>query len=161
MPQDGGCAERFLELLNCFVGLGVPGQELGLTSQEGGEQRSEQAVVLDESPIEVGKSEESLQLLYRRGERPFPYGRNFPLVHTNPILANDVTEELHRGAMELTFLHLKVEVVLSEPLEVLRHVMAMFGQVPGVYEDVVNVHYNEMMEKLPEHLIHEALEDGW
>ncbi len=62
--------------------------------------------------------------------------------------------------MELTFLHLKVEVVLSEPLEDLCHVMAMFGQVPGVYEDVVNVHYNEM-EELPEHLIHEALEDGW
>ncbi len=161
MPQDGGCAERFLELLNCFVGIGVPGQELGLTSQEGGERRSEQAVVLDESPIEVGESEESLQFLYRRGERPFPYGRNFPLVHTNPILADDVPEELQRGAMELTFLHLKVEVVLSEPFEDLRHVMAMFGQVPGVYEDVVNVHYNEMMEELPEHLIHEALEDGW
>ncbi len=80
MPQDGGCAERFLELLNCFVGLGVPGQELGLTSQEGGERRSEQTVVLDESPIEVGESEESLQFLYRRGERPFLYGHNFPLV---------------------------------------------------------------------------------
>ncbi len=156
-----GRAERFLELLNGFVGIAVPGQELGLTSQEGGERRSEQAVFLDESPIEVGESEESVQVLYRRWERPFPYGRIFPLVHLNTILADDVPEELHRGAMELTFLQFKVEVVLSEPLEDLRHVVAMFGQVPGVYEDVVDVHYNETMEELPENLIHEALEGGW
>ncbi len=32
---------------------------------------------------------------------------------------------------------------------------------PGVYEDIVYVNDEELMEKLPEHLVHEALEDGW
>ncbi len=159
MTQDGGRAEHFLELLYGFVGIGVPGQGLGLTSQEGGERCSEHAVVPDESPIEVGESEETLQVLYHRWEWPFLYGRNFPLVHLNPILADDVPEELHRGALEFTFFQLEVEAVLSEPLEDLRHVVAMFGQVPGVYEDVVDVHDNKPMEELPEHLIHKALED--
>ncbi len=49
--------------------------------------------------------------------------------------------------------------MLSELLEDLRHVVTMFGQVPGVYEDVIDVHANEPMEELPEHLIHNSLED--
>ncbi len=49
--------------------------------------------------------------------------------------------------------------MLSELLEDLRHVVTMFGQVPGVYEDVIDVHANEPMEELPEHLIHNGLED--
>lgn len=64
MMQDGGRAERILELLYGFGGVGVPGQGLGLFLQEGGKRCSEHALVLDESTIEVGKSEESLQVLY-------------------------------------------------------------------------------------------------
>ncbi len=146
MAQDGGRAERFLELFNGFVGIGVPGQGLGLSLQEGGERSSEHTVVLDESTIEVGKSQELLQVLYSLWD--FPYGLYFPLVHLDSILADDVPEELHRGVMELTFLQLEVEVMLSEPLEDLLHMVAMFGQVPGVYEDVVDVHYDETMEEL-------------
>ncbi len=62
--------------------------------------------------------------------------------------------------MELTFLQLQIEMVNSEPLKDLHHVVAMFGQVPGVYKDVVDVDNHELMEELPEHLVHEALEDG-
>ncbi len=48
----------------------------------------------------------------------------------------------------------------SDPLKDLRYVVAVFGQVPGVYEDVVDVDNHELMEEFPEHLVHEALEDG-
>ncbi len=61
--------------------------------------------------------------------------------------------------MEFTFLQFEVETVLSEPLEDLHHMVAMFGQVPRVYEDVIDVHANELVEKLPELLLHNALED--
>lgn len=37
---------------------------------------------------------------------------------------------------------------------------AMFSQVPGMYEDDVDIDDNESLEELPEHLIHLALEDG-
>ncbi len=49
---------------------------------------------------------------------------------------------------------------LSELLKDLLDVLAMVGQVPGVNEDVVNINYHTAMEELPEHLIHEFLEDG-
>ncbi len=87
-------------------------------------------------------------------------GSYLPLVHLDTFGTDVVSEELYRGAIELTFLQLQIELVISEPLEDLRNVVAKFGQVPGVDEVVVNIHYHELMEELPEHLVHETLEDG-
>ncbi len=39
--------------------------------------------------------------------------------------------------------------------------VAMFGQVPGVDKYVIDVHDKEVVEELPEHLVHKLLEDGW
>jgi hypothetical protein len=49
--------------------------------------------------------------------------------------------------------------VISESLEDLRNVVAMFSQTSGIYEDVIYVNKDEFMQKLSEYLVHEALED--
>lgn len=36
--------------------------------------------------------------------------------------------------------------------------MEMFGQVLGVYQNIIDVNQDEFVEVLPEHLIHEFLE---
>ncbi len=64
VTKDGGRAERVLEMVKCFVGIGVPGQRLGLAAQHGGEGRCEPTEQVNESLIEVGKSQESLQFLH-------------------------------------------------------------------------------------------------
>ncbi len=74
-----------------------------------------QTEILDETPIEMNKSQEPLKLLHRLGNWPLLDGCYLPLVHLNPLLADDVAEELHSGAMELTLLQLEVQVVLTEP----------------------------------------------
>ncbi len=38
--------------------------------------------------------------------------------------------------------------------------VAMFGQAPRVYEDIIDVNQDEAMEVLSEHLMHEVLEYG-
>ncbi len=38
--------------------------------------------------------------------------------------------------------------------------MAMFGQVLGVDQNIVYVHDDKPMEELMEHLVHKPLEDG-
>ncbi len=38
--------------------------------------------------------------------------------------------------------------------------MVMFGQVPGVDQDIVYVDDDKLVEELPEHLVHKPLEDG-
>ncbi len=38
--------------------------------------------------------------------------------------------------------------------------VAMFGQTPRVYEDIIDVNQDEAMEVLSEHLVHEVLKYG-
>ncbi len=52
-------------------------------------------------------------------------------------------------------------MVFPELLEDLCQVAAKFSQVPGVYQDVIDIDDQVAMEELPEHLVQEALEDGW
>ncbi len=56
MTKDGSHAECILEMLEGFVGIGAPGQRLGLATQHGGERRCEPTEQVDETPIEVRKS---------------------------------------------------------------------------------------------------------
>lgn len=47
--------------------------------------------------------------------------------------------------------------LLPELLENVRYVVAVFGQVPGGYQDVIDVNFQEAMEELLEHFVHEPL----
>lgn len=104
MANNGGRAECGLKAFEGFVGAGIPGQGLGLSAEQGGKRGSEQTETVDETAIEIGKSKEPLQFLNRLGSRPLRNCCYLPLVHLDTPLSNDVTEELHRGLMELAFL---------------------------------------------------------
>ncbi len=64
MTKDGSRAEGGLEFFEGFVGTGVLGQGLGLSSEHRSQWGSMQAEVFDEASIEISKSQESLKLLY-------------------------------------------------------------------------------------------------
>ncbi len=64
-------------------------------------------------------------------------------------MTDEVTEELHSGAMELALLQLEVQMVLAEPLKDLRNMLAMVGQVPGVDEYIIDVDNEEGVEEFP------------
>ncbi len=91
---------------------------------------------------------------------PVTDGLDLLLVHLDAICTEDVSKELHHGAVELTLLKLQVEMVFPEMLQDLLDVVAMFGQVLGVNQDVIDVNYDGAMKELPEHLVHEPLEDS-
>ncbi len=57
--------------------------------------------------MRIWDHEEPLQFLHRLGAKPLLDDRYIPLVHLDSILADDVYEELHGGAMEFTLLHLE------------------------------------------------------
>ena len=88
-------------------------------------------------------------------------GVHLLLVHLDTSLVDDISKELYRWRVELALLQLDIEVVFSQLLQDLHQVLAMFGQVPGVDQDVVDVDDDEASEVLPEHLIHIAQEYGW
>lgn len=71
--------------------------------------------------------------------------------------SDDISDEVNGVSVEFAFFNLQVEVVVvKEVLEDLRHVVTMFGQVPGE-DQIVDVDDTEMVEELPEHLVHKPL----
>ncbi len=82
---DGSSAEGFLELLEGGSSFGVPRQRLGLLTEHGRKGCWEKAEVLDESAVEVGESEESLEFLDRLRLGPVTDGLDLPLVHLDAI----------------------------------------------------------------------------
>lgn len=104
MTKDGDRAECGPKAFEGFVGTGIPGQELGLSAEQGGKRGCEQTETLDETAIEIGESKEPLHFLNRLENRPLPNCGYLPLVHLDTLLSDDVTKELHRGPMELAFL---------------------------------------------------------
>lgn len=54
----------------------------------------------------------------------------------------------------------EVQTAVTELLQDLLKVEAMVDHVPGVYQDVVDVDYVKVVQVLPEHLVHKALECG-
>lgn len=56
------------------------------------------------------------------------------------MVVDDVTKELDGIMVELTLLQFKIQMVLSQLLKDLFHMVARFSQVPGVDKHVVDVH---------------------
>ncbi len=106
-------------------------------SEHGLEGAWEETEVLHKSSVKVVETQESLELLDWLWLGPVSDGLDLPLV---VIHTDDVTKKLDRGAMELTFLELKVELMFP-------------------YQYIVYVHYDKSVEELPEHLVHEPLEN--
>ena len=96
-------------------------------------------VVMDELMVEVHKSEEGLDVLNFPQFRPIGDGLNFLRRYGESVGRKTETEVLGGGGMELTFLWLGEEIVLSEVSEDFADVFLMGLKVLGVYQDVIQI----------------------
>ena len=88
---------------------------------------------MDESTVEVRKSEEGLNVLNFPRFRPIGNGLNFLRRHGESVGRETETEVLGGGGMELTFLWLGEEIVLSETSEDFADMFLMGLEVLRVY----------------------------
>ncbi len=79
-----------LELLECFSGRWSPGQRLGFTLQQACKVVNYGAEVLDETSVEVCKSQKLLKFFESR-YGPLTKSLNLPLVHLDALLTDDVS----------------------------------------------------------------------
>lgn len=75
-------------------------------------------------------------------------------------LFDGITKEVNSVMVELSLLELEIQMAFTKFLEDLRRVLAMFGLVPVIDEDVIIIDNDKMMEEFLEHLVHETLVDG-
>ena len=112
---------------------------------------------MDESTVEVCKSKEGLDVLNLLWFWPIGDGLNFLRRHGESIGRETETEVLGGGGMELTFLWLGEEIVLSEASEDFVDVFLMGLEVLGVYQDVMQIDDNTDIEEICKDTIDESL----
>ncbi len=83
---------------------------------------------------------------------------HFTVVHGNPLRADDIAQERDLCLVELTFLYLGVQLVFDEPLECCPDVFNMGFKGVRVYQYIVNVNDDELVQHVPENVIDECLE---
>ncbi|KIM69164.1 hypothetical protein SCLCIDRAFT_104124, partial [Scleroderma citrinum Foug A] len=95
------------------------------------ERNNDVGVVMDESTVEVREPEEGLDVLNLLWFQPIGHGLNFLCRHGESVGRETETEVLGGGGMELTFLWLGEEIVLSEVSEDFADVFLMGLKVLG------------------------------
>lgn len=117
-------------------------------------------VSFDEASIEVGKAQNSADVV--EVDEVFPVHDSIDLrgVHADSILSDDETEVVYGGFMEFALHGLKVEPFLAEYLENLANVNLVFLQRSTVDLDVVEVCGADVVEEGQKDIVDEMLEVG-
>ena len=97
------------------------------------ERNNDVGVVVDETTVEVHKSEEGLNVLNFPRFQPVGNGLNFLCRHRESIRRETETEVLSGGGMELTFLWFGKEIVFAEASEDFADMFLMGLEVLRVY----------------------------
>jgi hypothetical protein len=82
-------------------------------------------------------------------------------IHRDSFGGDNEPEIVDLGDMEFALLDFGVEFVISKSLKDLSNMLAMFFEVVGVDEDVVEVYHDESVDKMAKHRVNVSLESGW
>ena len=117
--------------------------------------------ILYEPAVEVGESQEWLDLLLICGGWPFNHSGDLNRVHSHRVVGDNNTEVLNLCLLKLTFLWFQVEVMLLEEAEDFLGDLLVLFQCISEYEDVVQIHYNlPLSDQLLKDSVHHGLECG-
>jgi hypothetical protein len=136
LNKDGRRGEGLLQGIEGGLAFLGPGSRRGLVSELCEGYRDIQ-VVWDETTIEVGKAKERLYVLHFSGHRPLEDGLDLVQGHTKTFGGEHKAKILNRILVELAFVRLDVQAVLSESAKDFFYVLPVRGKVVGEDEDVV------------------------
>ena len=122
------------------------------------ERKYDLRVVVDKSPIEVRKSEESLDVPDFPGFRPVQDCLYLRIGHRKALSGEDVSEVFHGLRMEFALVGAREKLVLAESSEYLADMFSVVLGVVGVDENVVEVDHHADVEQVREDLVDKTLE---
>jgi hypothetical protein len=113
MNQKWGNCEGGLQRLKGIFSSNSLGKRLILLSQIS-KRGHYHGIMCNESPIEVGEPNKTLNIMNRSWVSPIHNGLNLTRVHMNAISPNNITQEFHLRLMEFTFFQFGIKTNFSE-----------------------------------------------
>ena len=136
MREDGGGGEGFLEEVEGRAALMIenPGDTLSDEVYEG---HNYLGVLMDETLIEVGETEEGLHVLSLARLRPILNSFDLLRGHLQSRWREDIAEALSGISVEFALLSVHEEAIIMQPVQDFLHMFLMGCFVLGVDEDIV------------------------
>src|SRR5882724_10966539 len=124
-------------------------------------QNSDFRVSENETTIEVGKSEERLDVFDLLGFRPILDNLDFVRGHGEAFWRQHVSKVFTGSDMELAFVCASKQSISTEPAKYFLNVSFVFGNVVGIDENVVQIYDDNDVDHICEDVIHESLKSCW
>jgi hypothetical protein len=117
--------------------------------------------ILDETAAIASEPEETADLLDGLGRSPVKNSLDTFWGDGNAILGNHMSKVGYFGEPELTLRILSVEFVFSKLLQYKTKMFSMFFFILGIYQYIIQINHDELVEVLHENIIHQSGEGGW
>src|SRR5882724_11897872 len=115
----------------------------------------------NETTIEVGESEERLDVFDFPGFRPILDDLDFVRGHGEAFGRQHVSEVFAGSDVELTFVCMSKQSISAEPTKYFLNVSFVFGNVVGIDENVVQIYDDNDVNHIHEDVIHKLLKSCW
>jgi len=157
--KDRSFRKRMLESFECQLALVRP-VPLHIRTSEASEGNGDVRIRKNETPIEVAKTKEGLDVLNL--PRNWPAGDSGNLVRSHPetIGRQNVAEVFTGGDAEFAFWKLAIQPSSPEATKYLPDMSSVIGRIIGVDQDVVQIDDNVNVQQICEQGVKEALEGG-
>src|SRR3954462_7762338 len=152
--------ELVLESLKTFLTFVCP-LELDAFVKQISQRSSNLGEVLDETTAVAGESEETSDVLDGFGRSPVKNSLDTFWGDGNAILGNHMTKVGHFGKPKFTLGILSIEFVFSKLCQYKTKVLGMFFFILGVYQDIIQINNDELVEIFHEYIVHQSGESGW
>lgn len=120
------------------------------------------SIVTDKAPVEIGESQEGLNISLACRFRLLCYAFDLHRIHLYTALRDDHTKVPNLSSLKLVFLRLEIELVLAQNFQHLSYNPTMFFQGLGEDENVVQIdHHLALTNEISEQIIQHSLKCGW
>src|SRR5467141_20297 len=125
------------------------------------EQNGDFGISVNETTVEVGKTEEGLNVLDFSGFRPILDYLDFVLGHSEAFGRQHISEVFAGSDVELAFVCKGKKSISAESAKYFSDMSLVFGNVVRVDEDVVQIDDDNDVNHIHEDVIHKLLESRW
>src|ERR1041385_85327 len=155
-----GRSELVLESLKTFLTFISP-LKLNAFVKQISQRLGNLGEVLDETATIASEAEETSNLLDGLGRSPVKNSLDTFWGDGNAILGNHMTKVGYFGKPELTLGILSIDFVFSKLFQYKTKVFSMFFIILGVYQDIIQINHDELVEIFHEYIVHQPRESGW